>query len=95
MHRKMLFPTVLALLWAAPLRAQEKPPRLDRHGDAFRNARRIADACTLDLAQIGPGGRAPRSASEASVGGHNAHTTGGQPLAEKPRAEPPATPGAN
>ncbi|MDQ2951503.1 MAG: DNA polymerase III subunit alpha, partial [Chloroflexota bacterium] len=30
--------------------------RLDRHDEAFRNARRIADACTLDLAQIGPGG---------------------------------------
>ena len=31
--------------------------RLGRHDEAFRNARRIADACTLDLAQIGPGGR--------------------------------------
>ena len=30
--------------------------RLDRHDEAFRNSRRIADACTLDLAQIGPGG---------------------------------------
>ncbi|MDQ2952807.1 MAG: PHP domain-containing protein, partial [Chloroflexota bacterium] len=30
--------------------------RLDRHDEAFRNARCIADACTLDLAQIGPGG---------------------------------------
>ena len=30
--------------------------RLDRHDEAFRNARRIADACTLDLASIGPGG---------------------------------------
>jgi error-prone DNA polymerase len=30
--------------------------RLGRHDEAFRNARRIADACTLDLASIGPGG---------------------------------------
>jgi error-prone DNA polymerase len=30
--------------------------RLARHDEAFRNARFIADACTLDLAQIGPGG---------------------------------------
>ena len=30
--------------------------RLGRHDEAFRNARRIADACTLDLAAIGPGG---------------------------------------
>ncbi len=30
--------------------------RLARHDQAFRNARLIADACTLDLAQIGPGG---------------------------------------
>ena len=30
--------------------------RLGRHDEAFRNARRIADACTLDLAMIGPGG---------------------------------------
>jgi error-prone DNA polymerase len=30
--------------------------RLGRHDEAFRNARRITDACTLDLAQIGPGG---------------------------------------
>jgi error-prone DNA polymerase len=45
--------------------------RLGRHDEAFRNARRIADACTLDLAQIGPGG------------GHGAHASGGQPLAEK------------
>lgn len=30
--------------------------RLARHDEAFRNARRIADACTLDLASIGPGG---------------------------------------
>src|SRR5438132_297986 len=45
--------------------------RLGRHDEAFRNARAIADACTLDLAQIGPGGA------------HDAHTAGGQPLAEK------------
>ncbi len=31
--------------------------RLGRHDEAFRNARAIADACTLDLAMIGPGGR--------------------------------------
>jgi len=31
--------------------------RLARHDEAFRNARRIADACTLDLAQIGGAGR--------------------------------------
>src|SRR3954471_4447854 len=30
--------------------------RLGRHDEAFRNARHIADACTLDLASIGPGG---------------------------------------
>ncbi|HKW78417.1 MAG TPA: DNA polymerase III subunit alpha [Candidatus Limnocylindria bacterium] len=30
--------------------------RLDRHDEAFRNARAIADACTLDLETIGPGG---------------------------------------
>ena len=28
--------------------------RLDRHDEAFRNARAIADACTLDLGGIGP-----------------------------------------
>jgi len=30
--------------------------RLGRHGEAFANARAIADACTLDLETIGPGG---------------------------------------
>jgi error-prone DNA polymerase len=45
--------------------------RLGRHDEPFRNARLIADACTLDLAQIGPGG-APHG-----------HSSGGQPLAEK------------
>ncbi|HYK98952.1 MAG TPA: DNA polymerase III subunit alpha [Candidatus Acidoferrales bacterium] len=45
--------------------------RLDRHDEAFRNARFIADACTLDLAQIGPGG---------TVHGHE---TGGQRLGDK------------
>lgn len=30
--------------------------RLGRHDEAFRNARLIADACTLDLERIGPGG---------------------------------------
>jgi error-prone DNA polymerase len=30
--------------------------RLGRHDEAFRNARLIADSCTLDLAQVGPGG---------------------------------------
>ena len=39
--------------------------------EAFRNARFIADACTLDLAQIGPGG---------TVHGHE---TGGQRLGDK------------
>ena len=45
--------------------------RLARHDEAFRNARFIADACTLDLAQIGPGGVL------------HGHSSGGQPLAEK------------
>ncbi|HEY6959654.1 MAG TPA: error-prone DNA polymerase [Candidatus Limnocylindria bacterium] len=30
--------------------------RLGRHDEAFRNTRLIADACTLDLAAVGPGG---------------------------------------
>ena len=29
---------------------------LGRHGEAFANARAIADRCTLDLAEVGPGG---------------------------------------
>src|SRR5437867_2694434 len=45
--------------------------RLGRHDEAFRNARLIADACTLDLVSIGPGGAL------------HGHSTGGQPLAEK------------
>jgi error-prone DNA polymerase len=45
--------------------------RLARHDEAFRNTRFIADACTLDLAQIGPGGAL------------HGHSSGGQPLAEK------------
>ncbi|HEV8470537.1 MAG TPA: DNA polymerase III subunit alpha [Candidatus Limnocylindria bacterium] len=45
--------------------------RLGRHDEAFRNARFIADACTLDLVSIGPGGAL------------HGHSTGGQPLAEK------------
>ncbi|TMC32108.1 MAG: DNA polymerase III subunit alpha [Chloroflexi bacterium] len=63
--------------------------RLDRHDEAFRNARRIADACTLDLAAIGPGGRGPRGGgpwarSDArSDGALHGHSTGGQPLGEK------------
>ncbi len=46
--------------------------RLARHDEAFRNARRIADACTLDLASIGPGGRGPQARSD-----------GGQQLGDK------------
>src|SRR5438874_6393724 len=63
--------------------------RLDRHDEAFRNARRVADACTLDLAAIGPGGRGPRGGgpwarSDArSDGALHGHSTGGQPLGEK------------
>ncbi len=38
--------------------------RLGRHDEAFRNAHRIADACTLDLATIGPGGGGPRARSD-------------------------------
>ncbi len=45
--------------------------RLGRHDEAFRNARRIADACTLDLERIGPGA-APA-----------AHALGGRQLAER------------
>src|SRR5437867_3233652 len=45
--------------------------RLGRHDEAFRNARLVADACTLDLVSIGPGGAL------------HGHSTGGQPLAEK------------
>src|SRR5205823_1665787 len=54
--------------------------RLDRHDEAFRNARRVADACTLDLAAIGPGGRGPQARSGGALHGHS---TGGQPLGEK------------
>src|SRR5437867_8296885 len=63
--------------------------RLNRHDEAFRNARRVADACTLDLAAIGPGGRGPRGGgpwarSDArSDGALHGHSTGGQPLGEK------------
>src|SRR6266850_1677632 len=46
--------------------------RLGRHDEAFRNARLIADACTLDLASIGPGGRGPQARSD-----------GGQQLGDK------------
>src|SRR5882672_9201953 len=45
--------------------------RLARHDQAFRNARLIADACTLDLAQIGPNG------------GPQGHGDGGAALAER------------
>jgi error-prone DNA polymerase len=40
--------------------------RLARHDEAFRNARGIADACTLDLASIGPGGGQELSAKGMS-----------------------------
>ncbi len=39
--------------------------RLGRHAEAFANARAIADACTLDLETIGPGGARATLASRA------------------------------
>ncbi len=39
--------------------------RLGRHGEAFANTRAIADACTLDLETIGPGGTRATLASRA------------------------------
>ena len=49
--------------------------RLGRHDEAFRNTRRIADACTLDLMTVGPSGGqelavkgAPLDARSASLG---------------------------
>ncbi|HET7701315.1 MAG TPA: DNA polymerase III subunit alpha [Candidatus Limnocylindria bacterium] len=55
--------------------------RLGRHDEAFRNARRIADACTLDLERIGPG---------AAIGGH---ALGGPALADRPMAGRERLPG--
>src|SRR5688572_643938 len=45
--------------------------RLGRHAEAFANTRRVADACTLDLETIGPGGRGPQARSDGGrqVGG--------------------------
>jgi error-prone DNA polymerase len=45
--------------------------RLGRHAEAFANTRAIADACTLDLETIGPGGRGPQARSDGGrqVGG--------------------------
>jgi error-prone DNA polymerase len=42
--------------------------RLGRHVEAFANARAIADACTLDLETIGPGGGRATLASRAERG---------------------------
>jgi error-prone DNA polymerase len=42
--------------------------RLARHAEAFANARAIADACTLDLETIGPGGGRATLASRAERG---------------------------
>jgi error-prone DNA polymerase len=42
--------------------------RLGRHAEAFANARLIADACTLDLETIGPGGGRATLASRAERG---------------------------
>ncbi len=42
--------------------------RLGRHAEAFANARAIADACTLDLETIGPGGTRGTLASRAEQG---------------------------
>ncbi len=41
--------------------------RLGRHAEAFANARAIADACTLDLETIGPGGSRATLASRADT----------------------------
>ncbi len=42
--------------------------RLGRHAEAFANTRAIADACTLDLETIGPGGTRGTLASRAEQG---------------------------
>ncbi len=60
--------------------------RLGRHDEAFRNARLIADTCTLDLAQIGPatgGLRPPRTPHDSAP----EHMTGRERLPGFPAPE--------
>jgi len=63
--------------------------RLARHDEAFRNARRIADACTLDLASIGPGGRGPQARRE---GGQSGEELNSKAMSGKERLPGFATP---
>ncbi|HZP94791.1 MAG TPA: DNA polymerase III subunit alpha [Candidatus Limnocylindria bacterium] len=52
--------------------------RLGRHDEAFRNARAIADACMLDLARIGPGGRGAQARGDGA--GEPGYMTGRERL---------------